>query len=151
MPNSSTFRIGDMVETIKGAKFWGQIISFDTDEELPGCTVRAVDPGFEGTKHVYPLKQLGHRVTMPAFPRPLDEWNEDYGDVVWWTLAENGQWLGEPAYIGSPLDLGRTILATVDNQEMTCTVGGWPGYHTHWTPHPDFPPLPEAAMQQVPA
>lgn len=53
----------------------------------------------------------------------LDEWHEDYGFVTWWTL-EDGQWLGEPAYIGSPL------------------CDDWPGYHTHWTPHPAFPPLP---------
>lgn len=55
------FHLGDKVETVKGAKFWGEIIAFDTDDVLPGCTVRAIDPRFEGTKHVYPLKQLRHR------------------------------------------------------------------------------------------
>lgn len=79
--------------------------------------------------------------TEPTQARALSEWHEDYGNAVWWTL-EDGQWLGEPAYIGSPLDLGRTILITIDGKEMTCDVGGWPGYHTHWTPHPEQPPLP---------
>jgi hypothetical protein len=55
------FHLGDNVETIKGAKYWGEIIAFDTDDSLPGCTVLATDPGFAGTKHVYPLKQLQHR------------------------------------------------------------------------------------------
>ena len=57
------FRLGNIVETVKGAKFWGEIIAFDADEASPGCTVLAIDPGFEGTKHVYPLKQLRHRLT----------------------------------------------------------------------------------------
>lgn len=52
--------------------------------------------------------------------RPLDEWHEDYGDAVWWTW-QDGQWLGEPSYIGGPND------------------SDWPGYHTHWSPHPAFP------------
>lgn len=47
-----------------------------------------------------------------AAPRPLDEWHEDYGDVLWWRFP-----IVEPPYVGSPLH-----------------VGGWPGYHTHWTP-----------------
>mgnify|MGYP001083946571 CR=1 FL=1 len=64
------FALGDTVETIKGAKFWGEIIAFDTDAASPGCTVRAIDPGFEGTKHVYPLKQLRHRSTE----RPAKVW-----------------------------------------------------------------------------
>lgn len=64
------FALGDTVETIKGAKFWGEIIAFDTDAASPGCTVRAIDPGFEGTKHVYPLKQLRHRSTE----RPAKAW-----------------------------------------------------------------------------
>ena len=55
--------------------------------------------------------------------RPLDEWHEDYGPVVWWCWRD-GEWLGEPAYIGSPLS------------------DDWPDYHTHWTPHPDFPEPP---------
>lgn len=52
------FKLNDIVETVKGAKFWGEIIAFDTDQERPGCTVMAIAPGFEGTKHVYPLAQL---------------------------------------------------------------------------------------------
>lgn len=52
--------------------------------------------------------------------RPLDDWHEDCGYVVWWTWGD-GEWLGEPSYIGSPL------------------CDDWPGYHTHWSPHPPFP------------
>lgn len=61
MLDGITFRLGDNVETIKGANYWGEIIAFDTDDALPGCTVLATDLGFAGTKHVYPLKQLQHR------------------------------------------------------------------------------------------
>lgn len=61
----------------------------------------------------------------PLIPRPLDDYHEDYGFVTWWTWRD-GAWLGEPSWIGSPHD------------------SDWPGYHTHFTPHPPFPnpPMP---------
>lgn len=43
-------------------------------------------------------------------PRSIDEWDEDYGDVLWWDFP-----LSEPPYYGTPLD------------------SDWPDYHTHWT------------------
>lgn len=52
--------------------------------------------------------------------RPLKEWHEDYGDVVWWKFP-----VQEAGFIGSPLD------------------SAWPGYHTHWTPHPPIPAKPK--------
>jgi len=48
--------------------------------------------------------------------RTLADWHEDDGPVVWWRLP-----VDEPAWIGTPLD------------------EDWPGYHTHWTPHPAAP------------
>ena len=57
--------------------------------------------------------------------RPLEEWHEDHGNAVWWAWDnDRKEWLGEPAYIGKPLD------------------SDWPDYHTHWTPHPAFPAAP---------
>lgn len=44
-------------------------------------------------------------------PRPIDEWHEDYGSVLWWTLP-----VCEPPYAGAP------------------GWSDWLGYHTHWTP-----------------
>lgn len=52
--------------------------------------------------------------------KTLGEYHEDHGNVVWFTW-QDGEWLGEPSWIGSPNDCD------------------WPGYHTHWTPHPAFP------------
>jgi|GEM_PF-5907067 len=57
--------------------------------------------------------------------RPLDEWHEDMGDVVWWKFP-----IEEPAMIGNPLD------------------SAWPGYHTHWTPHPAIPVIRQQAEAQ---
>lgn len=62
--------------------------------------------------------------------RPLDDWHEDLGDCVWWAWHK-GEWRGEPAHIGSPLD------------------SDWPGYHTHWIPHPSFPSKPDAERDTV--
>lgn len=51
-----------------------------------------------------------------ASARPLSEYHEDHGNVVWWKFPVN-----EPSWIGQPSD------------------DSWPGYHTHWTPHPPVP------------
>lgn len=62
--------------------------------------------------------------------RPLEEWHEDHGNVVWWAWDnDRKEWFGEPAYIGKPLD------------------SDWPEYHTHWTPHPAFPAAPTSEAQ----
>lgn len=59
---------------------------------------------------------------------------------------DEGRWKGEPPYVGSPNDVGFTVEAhtriiTQSNQEQAPTIarinaGGWPGYHTHWSPLP---------------
>lgn len=67
--------------------------------------------------------------------RHISEWTEETGPVLWWKFP-----LNEPPYVGTPLDLGHTVemLARANNIDklMRFTVGGWPGYHTHWTPIP---------------
>lgn len=55
---------------------------------------------------------------------PLRKWHEDLGFVTWWKFPVN-----EPAWIGSPL------------------CSDWPGYHTHFTPHPEIP-VPEISNKQ---
>ena len=54
---------------------------------------------------------IANGVTAHECARPLEEWGEDYGDVLWWKFP-----IEEPPYVGSPLD------------------EKWPAYHTHWTP-----------------
>lgn len=61
----------------------------------------------------------------PAPPaRPLDQWHEDDGPVLWWSFP-----IEEAPYVGTPLD------------------SDWPGYHTHWTPLvvPLVPPVLQVA------
>lgn len=72
-------------------------------------------------------------------PRPLEEYHEDFGSVLWWRFP-----LAEPPYVGSPLDLGHPVEVStrfiengaVVDRVVRYQVGGWPGYHTHWTPIP---------------
>lgn len=64
--------------------------------------------------------------------RPLCEYHEDHGTAVWWSWDEQrGEWRGEPAWIGRPDD------------------SDWPGYHTHWTPHPTFPAAPSQPKDEA--
>ena len=58
--------------------------------------------------------------------RPLELWNDDDGDVLWWVFP-----IQEPPYVGSPLD------------------SEWPGYHTHWTPLPPLPLDPDGVLPAV--
>lgn len=50
------------------------------------------------------------RLREPPVARPLEEWDEARGSVLWWKLP-----ICEPPWAGTPLD------------------SDWPGYHTHWT------------------
>jgi hypothetical protein len=74
--------------------------------------------------------------------RPINEYHEDMGDVLWWKFPIN-----EPPYVGSPNDLGQTVEVTIKaarvDKIMRIKIGGWSGYHTHWTPLPEMPTLPE--------
>lgn len=54
---------------------------------------------------------IANGVTVQECARPLEEWHEDCGDVLWWKFP-----IEEPPYVGSPLD------------------EKWNGYYTHWTP-----------------
>jgi hypothetical protein len=60
---------------------------------------------------------------MKAFR--LEEWNEDCGDVLWWSFP-----VVDSPYVGSPI------------------CYDWPGYHTHWTPLPPPPTLSETDIVQ---
>lgn len=58
------------------------------------------------------VDELLGRSPAPPRPRPLEEWDEDDGAVLWWALP-----VREPPYVGSPLD------------------DDFPGHFvTHWTP-----------------
>lgn len=65
--------------------------------------------------------------------RPLAEWTEEDGNVLWWAFP-----VVEPPYVGTPLDIGHTVTVSAvcvgGFNEMNVQVGGWPDYHTHWTP-----------------
>jgi len=71
-------------------------------EELKKTMKRAIDgPSWVVDEWFKPLTEA----------KSIDEWHEDYGDVLWWTFP-----IEESPYCGSPLDVE------------------WPDYHTHWTP-----------------
>jgi hypothetical protein len=102
-----------------------------------GTHVWRFDPGpVNGGSPVetQPLYTAEAELGLPA-PRPLAEWHEDIGDVLWWKFP-----IDEPPYVGSPLDLGKTVNVRTYGPtgkllgEHDVQVGGWPGYHTHWTP-----------------
>ena len=64
-----------------------------------------------------------------AVARPISEYHEDFGEVLWWRFP-----VDEPPYVGRPDD------------------SGWPDppYHTHWTQIlvPQDPGTPEAANER---
>lgn len=64
-------------------------------------------------------------------PRPFHEWHEDHGDVLWWLWP-----IEQAPWVGSPLDIGRTVSFDVTVQIGCDTyetvpaklgdTGGWP-------------------------
>lgn len=78
------------------------------------------------------------KLATPA--RPLAEWHEDMGPVLWWAFP-----ISEAPYIGTPLDVARQHELKLDGTVIGKfdTHTGWPGYHTHWTPLPPLPLQPQ--------
>ena len=65
--------------------------------------------------------------------KTLDEWHEDFGDVLWWVFDAEGN-PAEAPYVGNPKDWGYAVEMHGHEGLLARTyVGGWPGYHTHWT------------------
>jgi len=76
-----------------------------------------------------------HRATDgEVLARHIDEWHEDMGDVLWWTNP-----VREAPYLGSPLCLGRAYELSIGDFSTSVDLGGWPGYHSWWTPLPSLP------------
>lgn len=81
-------------------------------------------------------------------PRPLSEYHEDMGDVLWWCFP-----VVEPPYVGTPNDLGQEVQVMAQTANgwsrtfSTMNVGGWPGTHTHFTPL-IVPEAPEQTEEQ---
>lgn len=75
---------------------------------------KCVDPDADTIEH-HPLTVAAEAAKQA---RPLAEYHEDTGVVLWWSFP-----LNEPPYVGAP------------------SWDDWPGYHTHWTPLivPDAP------------
>jgi hypothetical protein len=53
------------------------------------------------------------------------EYTDDMGVVLWWEFPIVG-----PPYLGTPYDKG---IDELTGRTKTFFVGGWPGYHTHFT------------------
>jgi hypothetical protein len=67
------------------------------------------------------LSERTKKAQKPVVARPLEEWHEDLGEVLWWKFP-----IDEAPYCGSPL------------------CSDWPGYHTHFTML-DIPKPPKGA------
>lgn len=75
-------------------------------------------------------------------PVPYAKWTEQDGDVLWWHFDESGR-VTESPWVGSPLDCGQTVecilahhtggTGEIKETKSQTEVGGWPGYHTHFT------------------
>lgn len=97
-----------------------------------------------------------------ADPRPLNEWHEEIGSVLWWLWP-----IEQPPYVGTPLDLGRTVsfdltvqigLDTYDTiPAKVGDTGGWPWHDADdetearlfWTPLPDCDDLDRAIRDYI--
>lgn len=99
-------------------------------EDAPNIDVKSG----QGGRLVYD-KERRTIVAVPSKARLLREWHEDDGPVLWWSFP-----VREPPYIGTPIDCPRVFQIVVAGKLCgEFTHGGWPGYHTHWTPLPEPP------------
>ncbi|MCU1008649.1 hypothetical protein JAK76_06580 [Stenotrophomonas maltophilia] len=106
-----------------------RIFQSETGHSGPGLYCECVDAEEEGcilldgtSPAIASPAQAVDLGPVPLIARALAEWHEDDGNVLWWAWCGRN-WAGEPAWAGTPND------------------SDWPGYHTHWTPHPSQPAL----------
>lgn len=97
-------------------------------ERMPPCGVTGLSPS------AGPVVPAPAGASTPCAARPISEYHEDMGCVLWWFFP-----ITEAPYVGSPLDLGQTVEIALRRHGLPESVrrhqvGGWPGYHTHWTP-----------------
>lgn len=80
-------------------------------------------------------------------PRPLVEWHEDFGAVLWWYL-DDGHTVSEPPYAGTPLD-DDWPWADDQDEDGGWKPSRWPEWSVLvWTPLPQiarFEPAPAPA------
>jgi len=97
-------------------------------DETQGCTFHNLHCGFPSCVYGEAKAKANRKrvVAGDEVVRPFHEWHEDYGDVLWWKFP-----VEEPPYVGTPNDLGYQIGHNHSRDPIF--VGGWPGYHTHWT------------------
>jgi len=95
-----------------------------------------------------PVEPAKPTQSIQVVARPLSEWHEDMGDVLWWKFpVEEAPWVGTPLCVGRTMRL-RICCGREDNEiEFASNEpgGGWPGYHTHFTPLPPMPAEPIVA------
>lgn len=97
-----------------------------------------------------------------ALPRPLHEWHEDMGDVVWWLWPiEEAPWVGTPLCLGRTVSFDITVQVGVDLYEVVPQrvggTGGWPWSDVDdetearlfWTPLPDSNELDRAIRDYI--
>ncbi|WP_311271302.1 hypothetical protein [Sphingobium sp. WCS2017Hpa-17] len=94
-------------------------------------------------------------------PHPFDEWNEAYGEVIWWLWP-----IEQAPYVGSPLNCGHTVEMEItaaasdghrERGKMRMEVGGWPWRDADeetearlfWTPLPDANALDEMIRDHI--
>lgn len=92
------------------------------------------------TKHI---TEVYADAAPPVMLRPLAEYHEDMGSVLWWRVEQGAKLPAEAPWVGSPLCLGtpvRVIIATPEpmyDVQKTVHIGGWRvGYFTHFSPLP---------------
>lgn len=109
------------------------------------------------------LAAIDPRQLAPVGPRAHYEWCEEDGSVLWWLWP-----IEQPPYVGSPLDLGYAVEASIDlaasdrsceRGKMRMQVGGWPWVDADddttarlfWTPLPDCDAIDRAIRAAIAA
>lgn len=113
---------GRDVLTINGRRYSTAMFGEAGFLSPPGTLLR-VEAGPEDVVTLSTVEQAPPAAAVPA--RTLAEYHEDFGAVTWWHFP-----VSEPAWIGTPND------------------DDWPGFHTHWTPHPEVPAMLAAAERK---
>lgn len=63
---------------------------------------------------------------------PIHDYHEDIGPVLWWRVP-----IEEPPYVGTPNDLGHSLIVILARETIQRDIGGWRAdWYTHFSPIP---------------
>ncbi len=121
-----------LTAAMRAFELMSSVLRYREKDKWHSCDIMGMRDAIKAALAARPAALTAALSDQVVVARPLSEWHEDMGPMLWWcweppkaferiservvSSAHDGKWLGEAPYVGGPND------------------SDWPDYHTHFTP-----------------